>query len=217
MTFVHLFLGDVNNIRTQSNNNLSSSSIGSSCPRFFPILHSLFQCMQQLLWQLNTGGSPVGRGRSPQCSCQFGRHGTHSLLSSFATPFLALLLFPLGASLLLLSHIERTRFIYFISGYYSSLSSPLVSQSYLSSHNNLPFHLEPEGTSNIRQGALYLVLCLTTISTFLRLGVVNFAFGINNMPGDRESRFCRFCSRPGHEDTQCNFLTLCRGLYELVR
>ncbi|GFN20130.1 COP9 signalosome subunit 1 [Aspergillus tubingensis] len=35
------------------------------------------------------------------------------------------------------------------------------------------------------------------------------------MPGDRGSRFCRFCSRPGHEDTQCNFLTLCRGLYEL--
>ncbi|BCS03748.1 uncharacterized protein AKAW2_70626S [Aspergillus luchuensis] len=35
------------------------------------------------------------------------------------------------------------------------------------------------------------------------------------MPGDRGSRFCRFCLRPGHEDTQCNFLTLCRGLYEL--
>ncbi|RDK44281.1 hypothetical protein M752DRAFT_313095 [Aspergillus phoenicis ATCC 13157] len=35
------------------------------------------------------------------------------------------------------------------------------------------------------------------------------------MPGDRGSRFCRFCFRQGHEDTQCHYLTLCRGLYEL--
>lgn len=81
MAYVHLFLREVNNIRTQSNNNLSSPRIGSNCPRFFPILHSLFQCVQQLLWAThNTGGSAVGRGRSPQCSCQFSRHGTHSLL-----------------------------------------------------------------------------------------------------------------------------------------
>ncbi|KAI2951417.1 hypothetical protein CBS147323_10560 [Aspergillus niger] len=35
------------------------------------------------------------------------------------------------------------------------------------------------------------------------------------MPGDRGSRFCRSCFRQGHEDTQCHYLTLCRGLYEL--
>lgn len=123
------FLIEVNNIRTQSSNNLSSPSIGSSCPHFFPILHSLFQCVQQLqsLATHNTGGSPVGRGRSPQCSCQFGRHGTHSLLP-LQHLSLRWFYFPLGDSLLLLPHIERTRSILFISGYYSGL---LITSSFL--------------------------------------------------------------------------------------
>ncbi|PWY71042.1 hypothetical protein BO94DRAFT_590017 [Aspergillus sclerotioniger CBS 115572] len=36
------------------------------------------------------------------------------------------------------------------------------------------------------------------------------------MPTDRSNRYCHFCSRTGHTDSQCFYMTLCHGLYELA-
>ncbi|PYI03921.1 hypothetical protein BO78DRAFT_189349 [Aspergillus sclerotiicarbonarius CBS 121057] len=36
------------------------------------------------------------------------------------------------------------------------------------------------------------------------------------MPNARGNRFCHFCSRGGHTDSQCFYMTLCHGLYELA-
>lgn len=96
-----------------------------------------------------------------------------------------LILFSLGADLLLLSHIERRR---------SISSSPATSPvfCYLLCMRAIPHlwqllyiyfssFLEFKRTSFVSQGALSLVLCPTTFFTSL----VVISLSTNNMPGDR--------------------------------
>ena len=97
---------------------------------FLSCIHS---CVQQLLWRLTTlEGS---WGWPGQVSSVFLPLWStwNPFTSSSEKLFLVLILFSLGADLLLLSHIERRCSVFFISGYQSCLSLPLVSESHPSS------------------------------------------------------------------------------------